>query len=108
MKKITLSLVLAGSITFAWAQQDPTAMKYAGIISPDLAKKHLSIIASDAYEGRETGKPGAEKAAHYIADEFKSLGLQPIVNGSYFFDVPLTENSLNATFAVGGKSFANG
>ncbi|MEO6633415.1 MAG: M28 family peptidase [Mucilaginibacter sp.] len=108
MKKIILSFALAGSITFAWAQQDPTAMKYAGIISPDLAKKHLSIIASDAYEGRETGKPGAEKAAHYIADEFKSLGLQPIVNGSYFFDVPLTENSLNATFAVGGKAFANG
>jgi len=91
----------------ACAQQNPTAMKYAPIISADLAKKHLSIIASDAYEGRETGKPGADKAAHYIADEFKSLGLQPIVNGSYFFDVPLSENSLKVTFSVNGTPAVN-
>ncbi|MDP9080355.1 MAG: hypothetical protein M3O71_23265 [Bacteroidota bacterium] len=108
MKKFILSLSLAGLVTGVFAQQDPIAMKYAPIISADLAKKHLSIIASDALEGRETGKPGADKAAHYIADEFKSLGLQPIVNGSYFFDVPLSENSLNVSFSVNGTASTNG
>jgi len=112
MKKTILTISLAGLITGAWAQQDPTAMKYAPIISADLAKKHLSIIASDEYEGRETGKPGADKAAHYIADEFKALGLQPIVNGSYFFDVAVVQNdfklnqfALNSMPLTVGKDF---
>src|SRR3569833_3167172 len=105
MKKFVLPLILAGVVTGAMAQQNPTAMKYAKIVSPELAKKHLSIIASDEYEGRETGKPGADKAAHYIANEFKSLGLQPIVNGSYFFDVPLFEKTFLISFFVFGLFF---
>ena len=105
MKKFVLPLILAGVVTGAMAQQNPTAMKYAKIVSPELAKKHLSIIASDEYEGRETGKPGADKAAHYIANEFKSLGLEPIVNGSYFFDVPLSEKSSKVSFTANGQSF---
>jgi len=107
MKKFVLPLILAGVVTGAMAQQNPTAMKYAKIVSPELAKKHLSIIASDEYEGRETGKPGADKAAHYIANEFKSLGLEPIVNGSYFFDVPLSEKSSKVSFTANGQSFEN-
>jgi len=98
MKKTLLSLALAGLATGAWAQQDQTAMKYAKIITPELEKMHLSIIASDEYEGRETGMPGAAKAADYIANEFKSLGLKPIVNGSYFFDVPI----MGTRFMVNG------
>jgi Zn-dependent M28 family amino/carboxypeptidase len=108
MKKTSLWLMAMTFAASACAQQNKTAMKYAGIISADLAKKHLSIIASDEFEGRETGKPGADKAAHYIADQFKALGLQPIVNGSYFFDVPLVENSLKITFSVDGQPAVNG
>src|ERR1700761_5423275 len=103
MKKTILTLSLTGLVTAAWAQQNATAVKYAQIISADLAKKHLSIIASDAYEGRETGKPGADKAAHYIADEFKLLGLQPIVNGSYFFDVAVVQPTFTVNaFTING------
>src|ERR1700710_1784990 len=108
MNKLLLTIASIGLVTGACAQQNPTAMKYAPIISADLAKQHLSIIASDAYEGRETGKPGADKAANYIADEFKSLGLQAPVNGSYFFDVPLTENALKVSFSVNGAPLTNG
>ncbi|MDO3643907.1 M28 family peptidase [Mucilaginibacter sp. L3T2-6] len=108
MKKIVLPFILAGLVTGAMAQQNPVAMKYAKIVSPELAKKHLSIIASDEYEGRETGKPGADKAAHYIANEFKSVGLQPIVNGSYFFDVPLSEKTSRVSFTANGQTFESG
>ncbi|HTH83727.1 MAG TPA: M28 family peptidase [Mucilaginibacter sp.] len=109
MKKSLLILSLSGLIAGAQAQQNPTAMKYAKIINADLARKHLSIIASDEYEGRETGKPGADKAAHYIADEFKSLGLQPIVNGSYFFDIPVVESSFTVNlFTVNGTALTSG
>ena len=112
MKKTLLSLALAGMAVGAMAQQDPTAMKYAKIITPELEKMHLSIIASDEYEGRETGMPGAHKAAEYIAKEFKSLGLTPIVNGSYFFDVPIMGTrfmvnglTINGTPYAYGKDF---
>lgn len=55
----------------------------------------MTILASDKFEGRETGKAGAEKAANYIAKEFKKLKLTAPVNGSYFQDVPLVEASFD-------------
>src|SRR5437763_614220 len=36
----------------------------------------ISYLASDALEGRRTGTPGANDAAHYIAGEFSLLGLR--------------------------------
>ena len=108
MKKIFVSIFLLSLVISLSAQQNPAVIKYAQIISPGLAKQHLSILASDAFEGRETGKPGADKAANYIAGEFKKLGLQPIVNGSYFFDVPLVENSLKVNFSVNNQPAVNG
>lgn len=109
MKKTILTLSLAGLAAGVFAQQNKTAMKYAPIISAELANKHLSILASDAFEGRETGKPGADKAAHYIADEFKAIGLQPIVNGSYFFDVAVVQNDFKInSFTVNRNSLTSG
>lgn len=58
---------------------------YAQIIQESLLKKHLYILASDSLEGRETGTIGNLKAAQYIANQFKSLKLDPTsTNGSFF------------------------
>lgn len=38
--------------------------------------KDLKMLSSDGFEGRKTGTAGAEKAAMFIVDRFKSLGLQ--------------------------------
>ncbi|CAL2075634.1 Peptidase M28-like protein [Tenacibaculum sp. 190524A05c] len=38
-------------------------------------KKHLYTLASDDMQGRATGTPGIEKAAQYIENEFKKIGL---------------------------------
>ncbi|WP_374948933.1 M28 family peptidase [Mucilaginibacter sp.] len=106
MKRLPLWITALGFAMNACAQQNPTAVKYAKLITADDAKKHLSILASDEFEGRETGKAGAEKAANYIAGEFKKLGLEAPVNGSYFFDVPLSENTSKITaFNVNGQNF---
>lgn len=108
MKKLSLWVTGIALSATACAQQNPTAVKYSKIITAVDAKKHLSILASDAFEGRETGKPGAEKAANYIAAEFKRLGLQAPVKGSYFLDVPLTESSVNVSLlTVNGQAFNN-
>lgn len=48
-------------------------------------KEDLLFLASDSLEGRETGYVGAEKAAVFIADRFKQLGLTPAgADNSYF------------------------
>src|SRR4051812_11263093 len=109
MKKVSLFITALAIGASACAQQNATAVKYGKLITADDARKHLSILASDEFEGRETGKPGAEKAANYIAGEFKKLGLKAPVNGSYFFNVPLVQSALKvSTFAVNGKAFVLG
>src|SRR4030095_2836325 len=40
-------------------------------------RQAIEYLASDALEGRRTGTPGANGAAHYIAGEFSWLGLRP-------------------------------
>ncbi len=108
MKKLYTSALAMGLSACLYAQV-PIQKKYAALITADDAKKHLSIIASDAFEGRETGKPGAMMAANYIADQFKRLGFQAPVNGSYFLDVPLMTSSFTVkSLTINGSSFAAG
>ncbi len=66
---------------------DPVPL--ADVITAESLKKHLVIIASDEYEGRETGTPGNAKAADYIANQFKDFGLPAFNNDSYYQDVIL-------------------
>ena len=49
----------------------------AADVSPDLYIAHVRYLASPELKGRATGSPGLEKAAHYIAAQFKSFGLSP-------------------------------
>lgn len=53
-------------------------------ISPDSLKGHLSFIASDLLEGRNTPSPGLEIAAEYIAAQFRRAGLEPGGDNGYF------------------------
>ena len=38
---------------------------------------HVQFLADDKLEGRDVGTPGFEKAAAYMADQFRAAGLQP-------------------------------
>jgi Peptidase family M28 len=62
-------------------------------ISTEILRKHLAIIASDEFEGRETGSLGQLKAARYISGIFEEAGLQkPVINAfgkSFFQDIPM-------------------
>ena len=49
--------------------------KYAATITAADLSKHLHILASDEYEGRDTGEKGQKMAAAYISKEFKEDGL---------------------------------
>lgn len=67
--------------SFGYTQNLPIKT-LANIKSNDL-KTHLEILTSDSLEGRATGEIGCMKAANYIENNFKSIGLQPGYNESY-------------------------
>ena len=79
------------------ALTDSVANIYASSILKEDLNKDLSILASDEYEGRETARPGQKKAAKYISERFKEIGIEPgAKNGSFL-----------QTFAVDAKNAAN-
>ena len=58
---------------------------------PDAYLRHVKFLASDALQGRGNGTPELDKAADYIATQFKAAGLQPAGdNGTYFQKFTLT------------------
>jgi Zn-dependent M28 family amino/carboxypeptidase len=55
---------------------------YANTISAEDLRKHLNVLASDEYEGRETGRKGQKMAAEYISRQFAEMGLTGPVKDS--------------------------
>ena len=47
-------------------------------------KSDLTVIASDEFEGRETGEEGIEKATEYITERYKAMGLTPVGDNGTF------------------------
>jgi len=70
---VLLNLLLVTSFAFSAFAQQPTS----GTPSVDRLRQVIAYLASDALEGRRTGTPGANDAAHYIAGEFNRFGLRP-------------------------------
>lgn len=81
--KRTYLLGLGLILSFGLNAQDPVAQKYGALITTTDLKENLSILASDAMEGRETGKRGQKMAAAFISAHFEELGLVAPVNGGY-------------------------
>ena len=53
-------------------------------VSADSLRGHLSFIASDALEGRNTPSPGLDIAAEYIAAQFRRAQVEPAGDDGYF------------------------
>ena len=69
---VIISLLLFTSYCFS---QTDAPWKYAETITQQGLKTQLSVIASAAMEGRETGTEGQRKSAAYIEEQFKEIGL---------------------------------
>ena len=105
MKKTLMTACLASlSLLTVQAQDslvvDSTALRFAGTITAEDMSEHLTILASDSLEGRETGTRGQKMAADYIMNHFKSLGLQPVAqNGdSYYQPFELEKRSWGTVY----------
>ncbi len=76
---------------------------------PKALTAHVSFLASDLLEGRDTPSKGLDIAAEYIASEFRRAGLQPLSDGSYFQVATLrvrriVREGFSLTFTDGEKS----
>ncbi|WP_460548799.1 M28 family peptidase [Hymenobacter daeguensis] len=80
---------------------------YAATIVPAALRQRLTVVASDAFQGREVGQPGQKLAAEYLVKQFAEIGLQGPVTGSdnpYLQHFQLTKGS----YAEGGYLKVNG
>ena len=104
MKKLLVLILLIPVI--AVAQKKGSPQFYAKTITADDLKHHLYIVAGKEMQGRETATEGQRKAAAYIEDQFKSLGLQPGNNGSYQMTFPVyRDEAISTKFIINEKEF---
>ena len=107
LKRIALYTALALPAVLM-AQTKPSlkdAGKFAASVTSADLRTHLTILAGAEMEGRETTTEGQRKAAAYIENHFKSLGLPPGNNGSYQQFYPVYRDSvLSASLSHNGKS----
>lgn len=82
-----LSLVVASP---APAQPDAEPVEF----SPRSFRSHVSFLADDRLEGRDSGSRGYDIAALYVASRFEALGLKPVGPAGWYQQVPFLEYRL--------------
>jgi hypothetical protein len=78
MKIRYFPLGVALSLSLAWSLAARAYPERASSLRADAAKTHIGYLASPELAGRGSGEKGNEKAARYIAAEFKRVGLKPV------------------------------
>jgi len=71
-------------------------------------RRHIEVLASDAFEGRAPGTAGEQKTLAYIEQQFRAAGLQPGVAGSFLQAVPVVEIKPQADAAMQVHGTADG
>lgn len=88
------SILAAGLLALAAAAahaQDANSVR----ADKNMIKAHLSFLADDLLEGRETGSRGYDIAAHYVTTQFLQYGLAPKGDkGGFLQRVPLRATRL--------------
>ncbi len=105
MRKVLLSSLLFAGV-FATAQTNQDAAKFTKTITGKDLKEKLTIVAGPEMEGRETATEGQRKAAAYIENQFKKLGLLPGAGAGYQQYYPVYQDELyDKSLIVNGKTF---
>lgn len=84
MRRLYYSILLAFCASAGTQAQDLSAIEVSNNIKAEHMSTYLHKLASDEFEGRETGQKGQKLAAEYIANHFKSLGIPALKSGGYF------------------------
>ncbi len=71
----TVSLFISCSSSKKVVDHEKVVAQYISTITSEELRTHLTIVASDEMEGRNTGSEGQKKAGRYLIDQHKSNGL---------------------------------
>jgi hypothetical protein len=95
LKKFEHRLLTRAALTAALCSFAIACGAYAAsaTIDSDRFLDDVKFLASKNLKGRGTGTPELEKAAAFIADHFRSFGLQPIDGRSYYQAFSVTTNA---------------
>jgi len=78
------TLFFIGFTVSIFAQQkDSAAIKYAATITEADLSKHLHILASDEFGGRETGEKSIDLASDYLTNFYENADLEKVKDNSY-------------------------
>jgi hypothetical protein len=116
MSALLLSLLIFGQIfaqTVAPARATlaPEEQEFAARIKIQTIKDYTAALAAPEMEGRGTMQPGGDKAADWLADRYKSLGLKPLgEKGAYLQKIDFRETVLTpeTIFKVGEENLKLG
>ncbi|TNE72959.1 M28 family peptidase [bacterium] len=110
MKKWLLPLLAGGVLACSSSKEaekmPADALSFASVIDSAYVLKHLTVVAHDSLEGRDTGSKGQEKAADYLISQYKKLGLRGgMPDGSFLQPIELNSTKLNgSTYTVFKKT----
>src|SRR5687768_1970018 len=79
--------------------------------TPEAFRGHVTFLADDKLEGRDTGSRGYDLAALYVASRFEALGLKPAGRDGWYQQVPFLESRLSGepgSLTIGGRRFVHG
>jgi hypothetical protein len=89
MNRLLFVLALFTGIVWAAPAGDFPAPKF----DPQRYLAHIKVLASPDMKGRGSGSPELNKAAEYIARQFKAAGLKPIDGKSYLQTFNVTSSA---------------
>lgn len=99
--KLHLSAMLLASTSIPALADEP-------VFDSQAVRAHVTFLADDLLEGRDTGTKGYDIAASYVASQFIAMGLKPAApDGSFFQKLTVREARLDGApklaLAYGGK-----
>jgi Zn-dependent M28 family amino/carboxypeptidase len=83
----------------------PSAVAGSGVFDGARAREHIAYLADGARGGRYSGSTGYLDAAQYVADQFRSIGLEPLGDGGTYlqrFTMPIVDLSATPVLARTG------
>ncbi|MEX0995018.1 MAG: M28 family peptidase, partial [Balneolaceae bacterium] len=97
----------AGFLSFNSSETNRNLNEYGKFITEDFLYEHLSVLAHDSLNGRETGMPGQKKAARYLSDFYTDLGIEPMGNENYYqtflLNAEFTDSLVYQTYRIDEK-----
>ena len=102
-------LFLAAMLALSPPARAQTPPADAPISAADL-RRHIGILASDAFQGRKPATPGETLTTSYVTRELAARGVEPAgVNGSWFQPVAVVERGVGrhqAQWSANGRRIA--